>query len=67
MRNPWGNSEWKGDWSDDSPLWDTATFKDEVGFTKNEDGIFFMTEWDYIKNFGRTTICMFKDGYIPNC
>jgi len=21
MRNPWGQGEWKGEWSDNSPLW----------------------------------------------
>jgi hypothetical protein len=25
MRNPWGENEWLGDWSDKSPKWSEAT------------------------------------------
>ena len=31
LRNPWGDHEWNGDWSDKSPLW-TDQLKQEVGF-----------------------------------
>ena len=29
LRNPWGNFEWQGDWSDHSDLW-TPTLRAEV-------------------------------------
>ena len=41
LRNPWGQHEWKGDYSDNSPLW-TQSLKQEVGWINKEDGIFFM-------------------------
>ena len=41
IRNPWGHHEWKGDYSDHSPLW-TQSLKEEVGWINEEDGIFFM-------------------------
>ena len=48
LRNPWGGSEWNGDWSDKSSLW-TQQLKNEVGFVAKEDGIFFMAERDYLR------------------
>ena len=51
IRNPWGNDlEWKGDWSDDSPLWTTSVQK-AVGFTKADDGTFWMAWKDVIQWF----------------
>jgi hypothetical protein len=31
VRNPWGEHEWKGDYSDNSSLW-TAKLKEEAGW-----------------------------------
>ena len=62
LRNPWGKVEWSGDFSDDSDLW-TDDLKDEVGFTDEEDGIFFMREEDYLHYFAISTICRAVDGH----
>ena len=62
MRNPWGQGEWKGDWSDASPKW-TDELKSKVGFTDKNDGVFFIAEHDYVENFRATTICMYVDDY----
>ena len=40
MRNPWGHELWKGDWSDESPLW-TDELKAEVEDDWNDDGYTF--------------------------
>ena len=50
LRNPWGGSEWNGDWSDNSHLW-TQDLRNRVGLKREEDGIFFMAEKDYLKWF----------------
>ena len=42
VRNPWGKHEWKGDYSDHSPLW-TESLKKELGWIDKDDGMFFMT------------------------
>ncbi len=60
MRNPWGKGEWKGDWSDGSKLW-TASLKEQIGMEEKDDGIFYISETDYLEQFIETTICMYKD------
>jgi len=48
IRNPWGHTEWNGDWSDNSEKWNTR-IKNLVGFVgPNEDGIFWMDFNDYL-------------------
>jgi len=56
IRNPWSQGEWSGDWSDKSSLWDNNT-KNQVEFSKKEDGIFFMNDTDFFKYFTHVEIC----------
>ena len=56
LRNPWSYGEWKGDWSDESKLWDETT-KKQVQFEVKDDGIFFMQESDFFKYFIQVEIC----------
>lgn len=52
LRNPWGSGEWKGDWSDSSPLW-TDELRREVQFDgSKDDGIFWMDFDDFRRIFG---------------
>ena len=37
LRNPWGNVEWKGDWSDNSSKW-TARMKSRLSWVSRDDG-----------------------------
>jgi len=64
MRNPWKNFEWKGDWSDNSDLW-TEEIKKQLQYVPNpNDGIFYMTIYDYNKYFPVTWLCRYKrDNY----
>jgi hypothetical protein len=48
LRNPWGKGEWKGDWGDNSNLW-TPQLKNQVGWTSEDDGTFYMTYQDFRK------------------
>ena len=47
LRNPWGNGEWNGDWSDSSSKW-TSALKNKMGLSKKDDGDFYMSFNDYI-------------------
>ncbi|KAL9062478.1 MAG: hypothetical protein Q9157_008888, partial [Trypethelium eluteriae] len=50
LRNPWGDSEWSGAWSDGSKEWDgywMETLKHEFG----DDGVFWISYEDLLKNF----------------
>lgn len=46
IRNPWGNLEWNGDWSDKSKLWNDE-YKKIVDFNDADDGLFFMNYKDF--------------------
>jgi hypothetical protein len=64
LRNPWGEYEWKGDWSDNSPLW-TPQLRKFVQYSSfKEDGIFYMSFEDYLKYFAISYICQIKYGAV---
>jgi len=56
LRNPWGEGEWKGKWSDNSRYW-TDEYKKYFNHEKAIDGIFWININDYVKNFDSTYIC----------
>ncbi|XP_029316987.1 calpain-8 [Cottoperca gobio] len=56
--NPWGQGEWKGDWSDQSPLWQTVSPQDrEMCLAVADDGEFWMTLEDFCKFYNDLDIC----------
>ena len=58
LRNPWGDIEFTGDYSDDSPLW-TPELKEYFGheFVKKKKGIFYMKFEDFQKEFNEVILC----------
>lgn len=53
VRNPWGSDhEWRGDWSDASPLWERhPKVRQAAGFQAAADGTFWMTLVDFHRWF----------------
>ena len=69
LRNPWGEKEFIGDWSDKSSKW-TPEIKKKVDFQEDkDDGIFYMSYDDFIKNYEILEILKMKDGYgtVASC
>ena len=63
IRNPHGNTEWKGDWSDHSQTW-TDDLRYQVDHKIEDDGTFFMAFEDYYAIYTQTTICKYHDDYV---
>ncbi|XP_030628608.1 calpain-8 [Chanos chanos] len=58
IRNPWGEVEWTGPWSDDSREWDGVRpeEKSKLDYCA-EDGEFWMAYADFLKQFSKLEIC----------
>lgn len=51
LRNPWGNTIWKGDWSFNSNKW-TKALRDKFNYNKDpNDGSFYMNVKDLMTYF----------------
>ena len=60
IRNPWGDTEWNGDWSDDSKEWKSISegIKKEIGLDfDHNDGEFWMNKKDFKKHWRFLEIC----------
>ncbi|XP_061430956.1 LOW QUALITY PROTEIN: calpain-5-like [Lethenteron reissneri] len=59
MRNPWGEKEWNGAWSDGSEEWARVNKgeREKLGVTVSDDGEFWMTFDDWCKHFTDLVVC----------
>ncbi|XP_053553696.1 calpain-3 [Bombina bombina] len=59
LRNPWGQVEWNGSWSDNSKEWNVIekSEKSRLQHQVREDGEFWMSFDDFMKNFTKLEIC----------
>ncbi|XP_075234504.1 calpain-D-like [Lycorma delicatula] len=56
LRNPWGHYSWRGDWSDDSPIW-TPQLRELLMPHGASDGVFWISFEDVLKYFDCIDIC----------
>jgi len=59
LRNPWGEFEWKGDWSDNSDMWDkNPGAKSDCNLEVNaNDGAFWISFKDWKKHYDVVQVC----------
>uniref|UniRef100_A0A673J4K9 Calpain-2 catalytic subunit n=1 Tax=Sinocyclocheilus rhinocerous TaxID=307959 RepID=A0A673J4K9_9TELE len=58
IRNPWGQVEWTGAWSDGSSEWRQISDSDREKLScKAEDGEFWMSFSDFLRHYSRVEIC----------
>uniref|UniRef100_A0A3Q2SX30 calpain-2 n=1 Tax=Fundulus heteroclitus TaxID=8078 RepID=A0A3Q2SX30_FUNHE len=55
MRNPWGQVEWTGAWSDGSSEW--SSVQGECPHANAEDGEFWMSFTDFLRHYSRIEVC----------
>ncbi|XP_036409583.1 calpain 2, (m/II) large subunit, like [Megalops cyprinoides] len=58
IRNPWGQVEWTGPWSDGSMQWRQISDEDRGRLSnRSEDGEFWMSFSDFLRHYSRLEIC----------
>jgi hypothetical protein len=69
LRNPWGCTEWNGDWSDGDAMWDNEPdVAQALNYEEAEDGSFWMPIDDFVDQFGGVHVCKKSmKGYTGAC
>ena len=63
LRNPWGNGEFNGRWSDSSKLW-TPEIKKQCEYQEDrDDGVFYMSFDDFVKYYVTMGIVKLQHNY----
>ncbi|XP_072912674.1 calpain-9 [Hemitrygon akajei] len=59
VRNPWGQVEWNGPWSDDSPEWKSVDATDyrRLNMISKDDGEFWMAFDDFRRYYSKVEVC----------
>ena len=66
LRNPWGDDEFKGDWSDKSEKWNEEN-KKYFNYIDKNDGVFWISLEDFLKYYNEIMICnILYGGYFKN-
>ena len=65
IRNPWGVTEWIGDWSQFSNLW-RDDIKNMLNFNADKDTCFWMNFKDFKHYFSKIQICKVEKNYNYN-
>ena len=63
IRNPWGQFEWSGDWSDRSAKWTEAMKAALNPILDENDGTFWMNYADFLKYFVNVSFCYTEPFY----
>ena len=65
LRNPWGDAEFSGDWSETSSKW-TEELKEKLNYSDKKDGDFFISFDDFINYYGTMGIVKLHEDYLSN-
>lgn len=66
MRNPWRFETYVGKWSDDDVRWDMSdgvSYKKQVPYVDNDDGIFFIDIESFKSSFLYFLVQFYRDDY----